>query len=119
MLLALALAALGGIFIGLTVLALLLGQRLLSHSSRMVRLLPALAPALLALAFVVLAMLTWAMSLAGGLTARDRPVPCSRLTALRDLEGHMRNVTNPQTGQTLEYLVIGDGAKSDQMIVFF
>jgi pimeloyl-ACP methyl ester carboxylesterase len=46
-------------------------------------------------------------------------VPCRDLRTLRELAGRLQTVTNTRTGQTVEYLVIGDGARSNQLLVFF
>lgn len=47
------------------------------------------------------------------------PVPCDQLRNLRDLAPDLQYVTNPNTGDTLDYVVIGDAAKSNDLLVFF
>jgi pimeloyl-ACP methyl ester carboxylesterase len=48
------------------------------------------------------------------------PVPCKNLTTLRALKDNLQTVSNPRTGDVMEYLVIGDGAASaDDLIVMF
>src|SRR5262245_8965358 len=47
------------------------------------------------------------------------PVPCAKLEALRDLGDDLTSVTNPRTGDTLYYAVIGDAAVSQDVIVMF
>ena len=47
------------------------------------------------------------------------PVPCRTLINLRDLGRDLSFFTNPRTGDVLEYTVIGDAAKSDEVIVMF
>lgn len=44
---------------------------------------------------------------------------CAELTTLRDLAPRLALVENPRTGNTLEYVVVGDGAADDQVLVFF
>ncbi len=51
------------------------------------------------------------------LTAKS--VPCSQIGELRDLRTKLQTVTNPATGDEMEYVVIGDGAKSNDLIVMF
>jgi pimeloyl-ACP methyl ester carboxylesterase len=46
-------------------------------------------------------------------------VPCRDLRTLRELADRLRTVSNPRTGQTVEYFVVGDGARSNQLLVFF
>jgi len=47
------------------------------------------------------------------------PIPCSSLGNMRDLGTHLEVVENPKTGDSLEYVVVGDAAKSDDLIVLF
>lgn len=47
------------------------------------------------------------------------PVPCSAITELRDLASSLNYVTNPNTGDQLDYIVIGDAAVSDEVLVMF
>jgi hypothetical protein len=47
------------------------------------------------------------------------PIPCSSLTTMRDLGRHLEVVKNAKTGDSLEYVVVGDAAKSKELIVFF
>ncbi|HZS01466.1 MAG TPA: hypothetical protein VFE37_22310 [Chloroflexota bacterium] len=46
-------------------------------------------------------------------------VPCRDVRTIRELAGKLRTVTNARTGQTVEYLVVGDGARSNELLVFF
>ncbi len=46
-------------------------------------------------------------------------VACSDLTTLRSLGDRFETVTNSRTGDTLDYLVIGDGALSNELLVMF
>ncbi len=46
-------------------------------------------------------------------------VPCSAITSIRDLHEDVHLVKNPRTGDTLEYFVLGDGARSKDVLVFF
>jgi pimeloyl-ACP methyl ester carboxylesterase len=46
-------------------------------------------------------------------------VPCSDITTLRDLSSSVRASTNTRTGDVVEYLLIGDAASSNQILVFF
>ena len=54
-----------------------------------------------------------------GAKASPKPVPCSQFTTLRELHREMSYVKNPRTGDTLEYVVLGDGAKSNDVLVYF
>lgn len=47
------------------------------------------------------------------------PVSCQDLTNLRSLGDKLTTVENKRTGDTLNYIVIGDGALSDELIVMF
>lgn len=47
------------------------------------------------------------------------PIPCSQLQALRDLGPDLTDVTNPRTGDKLEYTLVGDAAVSSDVLVFF
>jgi pimeloyl-ACP methyl ester carboxylesterase len=46
-------------------------------------------------------------------------VACKDLETLRGLRRHASVVTNARTGHSLEYVVIGDGAKSDKLVLMF
>ena len=48
-----------------------------------------------------------------------QPVPCSSLRYMRDLNRHLDVVKNRKTGDSLEYVLVGDGKKSDEIILFF
>lgn len=52
-------------------------------------------------------------------SGEQRPVACSQLETLRGLRREMSLSTNPRTGHSLEYIVIGDGAKSNELILMF
>ena len=52
-------------------------------------------------------------------SAPPRVVPCSDLTTLRHLNSNLTTILNPSTGDTIEYVVVGDGAVSDDLIVMF
>src|SRR5580658_9196862 len=47
------------------------------------------------------------------------PVACAQLRTLRALNTELTYFTNPRTGDKLDYLVLGDAAKSDEVIVMF
>ncbi|MGA3053366.1 MAG: hypothetical protein ABSD63_04100 [Candidatus Korobacteraceae bacterium] len=49
------------------------------------------------------------------------PVPCANITKLRNLAANpgLTYFTNPRTGDQLDYVVIGDGAVSSEVIVLF
>jgi len=53
--------------------------------------------------------------------AQSTPIPCARITKLRDLASHpgLTYFTNPRTGDQLDYVVIGDAARSDEVLVMF
>jgi hypothetical protein len=51
--------------------------------------------------------------------AKQRVVPCSRLQSLRKLHADLNYAKNPSTGDTLEYLVLGDAAVSGDLILMF
>ncbi len=46
-------------------------------------------------------------------------IPCSQISDLRALGPRLADVTNPQTGDAMEYTVIGDGAVSNDVLVMF
>lgn len=46
-------------------------------------------------------------------------VPCSALSNLRALGSSLTEVTNPSTGDSIEYTIIGDGALSKDVLVMF
>lgn len=50
---------------------------------------------------------------------RHSPVACKDLSTLRELRQTLSQAKNPRTGHTLEYTVIGDGAASDELVLFF
>lgn len=56
---------------------------------------------------------------ASGQPAKRSPVPCSELSTLRALNRQLNYVENPSTGDTLEYLVLGDGALGNDVLVYF
>jgi pimeloyl-ACP methyl ester carboxylesterase len=47
------------------------------------------------------------------------PVPCSKIANLRSLGKVLSYVSNPKTGDSIEYVVIGDGAVSNDLLVMF
>jgi pimeloyl-ACP methyl ester carboxylesterase len=47
------------------------------------------------------------------------PVQCAELASLRDLGSELSLVKNSRTGNTLEYIIVGDGADSRELIVLF
>ncbi len=47
------------------------------------------------------------------------PVPCSQISTLRSLHSDLKYVTNPRTGDEIEYVVIGDAAVSNEVLVMF
>jgi pimeloyl-ACP methyl ester carboxylesterase len=49
----------------------------------------------------------------------ETPLACSALRSMRGLHNGLKISTNPKTGDSVEYAVVGDGAKSDDVIVFF
>ena len=51
--------------------------------------------------------------------ARRSAIPCSEITTLRELGSKLTFVINKRTGDELEYIVIGDGADSDEVLVMF
>lgn len=48
-----------------------------------------------------------------------RPVSCSEIGKLRQLGSRLQYVTNPRTGDQIEYVVIGDAAMSNDVLVMF
>ena len=52
-------------------------------------------------------------------TTSKKPIACSQLRELRDLAPQLQLFTNRRTGDTFDYLVMGDGALSDDVIVMF
>jgi pimeloyl-ACP methyl ester carboxylesterase len=54
-----------------------------------------------------------------GSGAPHAAVACADLRELRDLGSQLVLVENPRTGNTLEYIVVGDGADSDEVLVLF
>lgn len=75
----------------------------------------------LAFLWTILATGTIAPAQAANLsqTATAQPVPCRDLRTLRELRSELRAVRNSPTGNTLYYVVIGDAAKSSELLVFF
>jgi pimeloyl-ACP methyl ester carboxylesterase len=51
--------------------------------------------------------------------ASQAPIPCSALSSIRALHSQIAYVRNAATGDTLEYLVIGDGALTKDVLVMF
>ena len=47
------------------------------------------------------------------------PVACKDLRTLRELRSQLRAVRNQRTGNTLYYVVLGDAAKSSELLVLF
>jgi hypothetical protein len=47
------------------------------------------------------------------------PVACSAIGALRDLRSSLQYANNSSTGDTMDYVVVGDGAKSADVLVMF
>lgn len=56
---------------------------------------------------------------AGGDTGTRRPVPCKDIETLRALWHPSSRVTNARTGHSVEYVVIGDGARSQDLVLMF
>ncbi len=79
------------------------------------------AVGLFSLAVVLSMMLTACGGGSGGSssTASQKPIACSELTDLRDLAPKLQSFTNQRTGDTVDYLVMGDAAMSDDVIVMF
>jgi pimeloyl-ACP methyl ester carboxylesterase len=48
-----------------------------------------------------------------------RPVDCASLRALRDLGDELVLIKNPRTGDSLDYVVVGDAALNSQLVVMF
>ncbi|HVA34461.1 MAG TPA: alpha/beta hydrolase [Candidatus Baltobacteraceae bacterium] len=46
-------------------------------------------------------------------------MPCSQLSTLRALHRDLVYLRNPRTGDGVEYLVVGDGAKGNDVLVYF
>lgn len=49
----------------------------------------------------------------------ETPLPCSALSSMRALRRDLKVSLNPKTGDSIEYAVVGDGTKSDDVLVFF
>jgi pimeloyl-ACP methyl ester carboxylesterase len=47
------------------------------------------------------------------------PVPCKDLQTFRALGSNLSSVTNPRNGDVINYIVIGDAAKSNELLVMF
>ncbi len=57
---------------------------------------------------------------AGASSARAAtPVPCSEIADLRALAPSLVYITNPSTGDQVDYVVIGDGAASSEVLLLF
>ncbi len=54
-----------------------------------------------------------------GTVARVAPIPCRQLSQIRRLHGAVQLVKDPATGDTLEYLLLGDGALTKDVLVMF
>ena len=54
-----------------------------------------------------------------GNPAKQQPIQCSAIRNLRELGPELTFFTNPRTGDELEYLVIGDAAASNEVLVMF
>jgi len=50
---------------------------------------------------------------------KETPVACSALTTLRALAPKLTKFTNYRTGDSMEYVVVGDGAFSNDVLVMF
>jgi pimeloyl-ACP methyl ester carboxylesterase len=48
-----------------------------------------------------------------------QPVACQDLRTLRELRTQLSSVRNPRTGNTLYYAVVGDAARSSELLVLF
>jgi pimeloyl-ACP methyl ester carboxylesterase len=46
-------------------------------------------------------------------------IPCNQVSTLRALHGRLSVVTNPGTGDSVEYAVVGDGAVSNDLLLMF
>jgi pimeloyl-ACP methyl ester carboxylesterase len=55
----------------------------------------------------------------GGAAAAEAPLPCSSLRSMSGLHSILKVSANARTGDSIEYAVVGDGAKSSDVIVFF
>jgi hypothetical protein len=75
--------------------------------------------------YLLAAVLSMTLAACGGggggstSTASEKPIPCSALTELRDMAPQLKSFTNKRTGDTVDYLVMGDAAMSDDVIVMF
>lgn len=67
----------------------------------------------------VLGAVVLVAGLASATAQAAAPVPCSQLRSLRDLAPDLLYVTNPRTGDRLDYVVVGDAAVSSDVLVFF
>ena len=73
--------------------------------------------------------LAWALSAIGPAVATEsagtqpatfrQPVACKDLRTLRELRSQLSPVRNPRTGNTLYYAVVGDAARSSELLVLF
>jgi pimeloyl-ACP methyl ester carboxylesterase len=55
----------------------------------------------------------------GGVNSPYKPIPCASLRTLRDLGQSLNLFTNIRTADQIEYVVVGDGKVSDDLIVMF
>ena len=77
--------------------------------------------------FLMTAILSMTLAACGGgsggsgsFAAAEKPIPCSALTELGGrLAWQLKSFTNKRTGDSVDYLVIGDAAMSDDVIVMF
>lgn len=56
---------------------------------------------------------------AAGRTATLSVIPCSQIRTLSGLHDRLQVAKNPATGDSVEYLVVGDGARSNDLLVMF
>jgi hypothetical protein len=59
------------------------------------------------------------VSAPGAFAANATPIPCSQVGDLRDLAPNLIYYTNPNTGDQMDYVVIGDATVSSEVLVFF
>jgi hypothetical protein len=55
----------------------------------------------------------------GSAAAVKGVIPCSQLRTLRELHDRLKVFKNPNTGDSLEYFVVGDGAQSNDVLVMY
>jgi hypothetical protein len=75
----------------------------------------------LSVLFIVLPMMLTGCGGSGGgsSTVAQKPIACSELAELRDLAPKLQTFTNQRTGDTVDYLVLGDAALSDEVVLMF